>query len=136
MIQFFLLLGFFSKSSYQFFYLIASAAILPPYVLSGAYALKLALSGEGYGSGESRTRDVVIGAAATIYGLWLVYAAGVHYLLMCAVLFAPGIAVYLKARKERGERAFSPPEAAIALGIGGVAVVAAVLMWTGRISPL
>ena len=101
------MLSFFSKSAYQFFYFIASVAILPPYVLSGAYALKLALSGDGYGSGESRTRDVVVGAAATIYGLWLVYAAGVHYLLMCAVLFAPGIAVYLKARKERGERAFT-----------------------------
>jgi len=136
MIQLFLVLSFFSKSAYQFLYLIASAAVLPPYVLSGAYALKLSLSGDGYVSGESRTRDVIVGAAATIYGLWLVYAAGVHYLLMCAVLFAPGIAVYLKARKELGARAFTPPEAAIALGIGAVAVVAAVLMWTGRISPL
>ena len=136
LIQLFLVLSFFSKSAYQFFYFIASAAILPPYVLSGAYALKLALSGDGYGSGESRTRDVVVGAAATIYGLWLVYAAGVHYLLMCAVLFAPGIAVYLKARKERGERAFTPREAALALGIGVLAVVAAVLMLTGKISPL
>ena len=136
LIQLFLVLSFFSKSAYQFFYFIASVAILPPYVLSGAYALKLALSGDGYGSGEPRTRDIVIGAAATIYGLWLIYAAGVQYLLMCAVLFAPGIAVYLKARKERGERAFTGPEAAIALGIGVLAVVAAVLMWTGKISPL
>ena len=68
MIQLFLVLSFFSKSAYQFFYFIASAAILPPYVLSGAYALKLALSGDGYGSSESRTRDIVVGAAATIYG--------------------------------------------------------------------
>ena len=111
-------------------------AVLPAYVLSGAYALKLALSGEGYGSGESRTRDIVVGAAATVFGLWLIYAAGVKYLLMCAVLFAPGIAVYLKARKERGERAFTGPEAAIALGIGVLAVVAAVLMLTGKVSPL
>jgi arginine:ornithine antiporter/lysine permease len=136
LIQLFLVLSFFSKSAYQFFYFIASVAILPPYVLSGAYTLKLALSGDGYRSGESRTRDIVIGAAATIYGLWLVYAAGVQYLLMCAVLFAPGIAVYLKARKELGERAFTPREAAIALGIGVLAVVAAVLMLTGKISPL
>jgi arginine:ornithine antiporter/lysine permease len=136
MIQLFLVLSLFSKSAYQFFYCIVSAAILPPYVLSGAYALKLALRGDGYASGESRTRDIVVGAAATIYGLWLIYAAGVQYLLMCAVLFAPGIAVYLKARKERSERAFTAREAAIALGIGVLAVVAAVLMWTGKISPL
>ena len=130
------MLSLFSKSAYQFFFLIASAAILPAYVLSGGYALKLALSGDGYGSGESRTRDIVIGAAATVFGLWLIYAAGVKYLLMCAVLFAPGIAVYVKARKERGERAFTAPEAAIALGIGVLAVVAAVLMLTGKVSPL
>jgi arginine:ornithine antiporter/lysine permease len=136
LVQLFLLLSFFSKSAYQFFYFIASVAILPPYVLSGAYALKLALSGDGYKSGEARGRDIVIGAAATIYGLWLIYAAGVQYLLMCAVLFAPGIAVYLKARKERGERAFTGREAAIALAIGALAVVAAALMWTGKISPL
>ena len=42
----------------------------------GRLCAKLALTGDGYGSGESRTRDIVIGAAATIYGLWLVYAAG------------------------------------------------------------
>jgi arginine:ornithine antiporter/lysine permease len=136
LIQLFLVLSFFSQSAYQFFYVIASGAILPPYVLSGAYALKLAVRGDGYAPGESRTRDIVIGAAATIYGLWLIYAAGVRELLMCAVLFAPGIAVYVKARKERGERAFTPREAAIAVGIGALAVLAAVLMWTGKISPL
>ena len=99
LIQLFLVLSFFSKSAYQFFYFIASVAILPPYVFSGAYALKLALSGETYRSGECRTGDMVVGAVATIYGLWLVYAAGLQYLLMCAILFAPGIVVYLKARQ-------------------------------------
>ena len=104
MIQLFLILSFFSKSAYQFFYFIASVAILPPYVLSGAYALKLALSGEGYGASDrSRNQDILIGALATLYGLWLVYAAGLNYLLMCAVLFAPGILVYMQARRERGE---------------------------------
>ena len=44
----FLIVSLFSHSAYQFFYSIASVAILPPYVFSGAYALKLALSGESY----------------------------------------------------------------------------------------
>ncbi|MGZ9272245.1 MAG: arginine-ornithine antiporter, partial [Candidatus Binatia bacterium] len=107
LIQLFLILSFFSKNAYQFFYFIASVAILPPYVLSGAYALKLALSGEGYGASDrSRNWDIVVGALATLYGLWLVYAAGPSYLLMCAVLFAPGILVYMQARRERGQPAF------------------------------
>ena len=135
LIQFFLALTFLSQSAYQFFYFIASVAILPPYVLSGAYALKLAWTGEGYGA-EPRTKDIVIGGLATAYGLWLVYAAGLEYLLMCAVLFAPGILVYLKARRENGERAFSGVEMAIAALIVLLAILAAWLMWTGAISPL
>ena len=138
LIQVFLVLSLFSQSAYQFFYFIASVAILPPYVFSGGYALKLALSGETYGPGESgqRSRDMAVGLIATLYGLWLVYAAGLDYLLMCTVLFAPGILVYMKARAERGERAFAGADLAIALVIGGLALVAAWLMWTGKISPL
>jgi arginine:ornithine antiporter/lysine permease len=136
LIQLFLVLSLFSKSAYNFFYFIASVAILPPYVFSGAYALKLALTGETYRSGEGRTGDMVVGAVATIYGLWLVYAAGLQYLLMCAILFAPGIAVYIKARSERGQRAFTAAEVVIAIGIVALALLAAWLMWTGKISPL
>jgi arginine:ornithine antiporter/lysine permease len=55
---------------------------------------------------------------------------------MCAILFAPGIVVYVKARRERGERAFNGIEIAIAVGIAALALLAAWLMWTGRISPL
>jgi arginine:ornithine antiporter/lysine permease len=137
MIQLFLILSFFSKNAYQFFYFIASVAILPPYVLSGAYALKLALSGEGYGAGDRRRNwDILVGALATIYGLWLVYAAGLNYLLMCSVLFAPGILVYMQARRERGQPVFVGFESALAIVIVLLAVVAAYLMWTGKISPL
>lgn len=137
LIQIFLILSFFSKNAYNFFYFIASVAILPPYVFSGAYALKLALSGETYAPRDkSRNRDIAIGAIATIYGVWLVYAAGLEYLLMCMVLFAPGILVYMRARRERGARAFTPVETVIAAGILALALLAAWLMWTGRISPL
>jgi arginine:ornithine antiporter/lysine permease len=137
LIQLFLVLAFFSQSAYQFFYFIASVAILPPYVLSGAYALKLALSGEGYAASDTgRGKDILVGALATIYGLWLVYAAGLNYLLMCTVLFAPGILVYLQARREHGERAFSGFEIVVAAAIVLLAIWAAWLMWTGEISPL
>jgi arginine:ornithine antiporter/lysine permease len=137
LIQLFLILSFFSKNAYQFFYFIASVAILPPYVLSGAYALKLALSGEGYGATDrSRNWDIMVGALATLYGLWLVYAAGLSYLLMCAILFAPGILVYMQARRERGQPVFVGFESALAILIVFLAIVAAYLMWIGKISPL
>jgi arginine:ornithine antiporter/lysine permease len=102
----------------------------------GAYALKLAVTGDGYGAGESRGKDVIVGAVATVYGLWLVYAAGLSYLLMCAVLFAPGILIYAKARAESGQRVFVGFEVVIASLIVALALLAAWLMWTGKVSPL
>ena len=137
LIQIFLVLAYFSTDAYQFFYFIASVAILPPYVFSGAYALKVALAGEGYRSGGAgRIRDTVIGAVATIYGLWLVYAAGLDYLLMCAILFAPGIVVFWWAKREGEQTTFKPFEWVIALGLLVAAAVAAYLLWTGDLNPL
>lgn len=136
LIQLFLILSFFSKSAYQFFYFIASVAILPPYVFSGAYALKLALSGETYINGRGRNRDLIIGLVATLYGLWLVYAAGLTFLLMCTILFVPGILVYVMARREHGEKIFTGAEALIAGILVLLAVITAYLLIAGKISPL
>ncbi|WP_421693656.1 arginine-ornithine antiporter [Aestuariivirga sp.] len=136
LVQGFLILTLYANSTYLALFYIASTAILVPYVLSGAYALKLAVTGEGYGRGEARWGDVFAGAVATVYGAWLVYAAGPNYLLMCAILYALGIPVYWWARHARGERAFSVVEALLGLGIVLAAIVAGYLMWTGSISAL
>jgi arginine:ornithine antiporter/lysine permease len=136
LIQLFLILALFSTSAYQFFYFIASVAILPPYVFTGAYALKLAFTGETHERNDRRrNRDLVVGAIATLYGLWLVYAAGLSYLLMCSILFVPGIFVYLRARREAGARAFGGADAVIAIAILALGACAAWLLMTGRISP-
>ncbi len=135
-VQVFLLLTFYANSTYLSLFFIASTAILVPYVLSGAYAFKLAMSGESYDASDGRGRDMLIGAVATIYGAWLVYAAGPNYLLMCALLYAPGILIYGWARKARGEKAFTAIEVAIAAGIVLAAGIAGYLMWTGAISAL
>jgi arginine:ornithine antiporter / lysine permease len=135
-VQVFLLLTFYANSTYLSLFFIASTAILVPYVLSGAYAFKLAMSGESYDAGDGRGRDMLIGAVATLYGAWLVYAAGPNYLLMCALLYAPGILIYGWARKARGEKAFTAIEAVIAAGIVLAAGIAGYLMWTGAISAL
>lgn len=93
-VQVVLVVTLYANSTYLALFYIASTAILVPYVFSGTYAVKLALSGESYGAQEGRSRDMAIGALATVYGAWLVYAAGPTYLLMCAILYAAGIPVY------------------------------------------
>ena len=79
---------------------------------------------------------MIAGAVATLYGAWLVYAAGSTYLLMTAMLYAPGIAVYVWARREHGEQLFTPIEIILAAGLIFAGVVAAFLIWNGTISPL
>jgi arginine:ornithine antiporter/lysine permease len=134
LVQLFLIVTYFASATYTAIFTIASAAIMVPYVLSGAYALKLALSGEGYASGESTTRDLIVGAVATAYGLWLVYAAGPKYLFLCAMLYAAGIAVYLWARREQNAAPFSGINAVLALALAIAGVAAAYLLWTGELS--
>ncbi len=135
-VQIFLIVTLYAHSTYMALFYIASTAILVPYVLSGAYAFKLALSGEDYKAGERRGRDMFTGALASVYGAWLIYAAGPNYLLMCAILYAMGVPVYWFARSARGEKAFSGTEALIGVGIVIAASVAAYQMWTGAISAL
>ena len=135
-VQIVLIVTLYANSTYLALFYIASTAILVPYVFSGAYLLKLALSGEGYTALEGRGGDIAIGALATVYGAWLVYAAGPAYLLMCAMLYAVGIPVYIWARRSRGERAFTAAEIALALALVATALVAGYLMYTGVISAL
>ncbi|RWE60523.1 basic amino acid/polyamine antiporter [Mesorhizobium sp.] len=136
LVQAFLVVTLFAQSTYQALFYIASAAILVPYIFSGAYAAKLALTGERYESGEQRAGPLFAGLLATVYGLWLVYAAGPAYLFMCAILYAPGIIFYVWARRETSQRVFHPVEAALAAALVAVGIAAAYLIWNGSISPL
>ncbi len=136
LVQAFLLVTLFAQSTYQALFSIASVAILVPYILSGAYAAKLAITGEAYRPDESRTGPMIIGFAAIFYGLWLVYAANPAYLFMCAVLYAPGIIFYAMARRQAGQQIFKPVEALLAIALVAVGLLAAYEMWTGAVSPL
>jgi arginine:ornithine antiporter/lysine permease len=138
LVQLFLIVTLFAESTYTALFYIASAAILVPYVFSGAYAVKTALTGDGYRAGESTTKDLIAGLVATVYGIWLVYAAGPTYLFMCAMLYAPGIIFYVMARREQGAgtRIFTAIEALLAIGLVAAGVAAGYLIWVGTISPL
>jgi arginine:ornithine antiporter / lysine permease len=136
LVQAFLILAYFSNSTYMALFSIASVAILVPYVFSGAYAIKVALQRDGYGAGENVAWDIVKGSVATLYGCWLVYAADTKYLFMGAMLYAAGIVVYWFARNERGEKAFSTIEGVLAAALLGLGGWAAYLIATSAISPL
>lgn len=68
-------------SNYNTLLTIASEMILVPYFLVGAFLFKVALKRQDW-------RLIVAASGACLYGLWLIYAAGLVYLLL-SVLCMP-----------------------------------------------
>ena len=132
MVQLFLIVTLVSKASYLALISLSTAMILIPYLFSAVYGLKLAWRGEGAPAARGRN-DTSVAAVATAYCLWLLYAAGLKYLLLSALLYAPGAALYLLAKKQLGKRAFTGREQVILVALLVLAAVAAVLLGTGRL---
>jgi arginine:ornithine antiporter/lysine permease len=109
LVQLFLLLALFYQAGYQVLFSIATAAILPPYLFSAAFGLKLVMTGEHYQPGEKTLRDGIISIIATLYGFWLCYAAG-DSMLLSSLLFIPGAVVYVWQKKASQQRCFNTLE--------------------------
>ena len=84
-----LVLIWLTGSDYNTLLTIASEMILVPYFLVGAYLLKIA----------TRPLHQAVGIGACLYGLWLLYASGPMHLLLSVVLYAPGLLVFIYARR-------------------------------------
>ncbi len=136
MVQIFLMLTLFSKASYLALISLSTAMILIPYLFSAVYGLSLTLRNKSrHGGGSARLgRDAPVAALATIYCLWLLYAAGLKYLLLSALLYAPGAVLYLVAKRQRGERAFTARERFVLAVLIVLALASAYLLATGRLS--
>ena len=107
-----------NASTYTNLVYLATSLILLPYLWSAAYQVLLAVRGETYESGHGRTRDLIIGVVALGYAVWLVYAGGWQYLLVAALFYLVGTALYLWARRESRLPAFTKPELGCRRGRG------------------
>jgi len=103
-VQFFLILTWFQESTYLALVNIATSAVLLPYFLVSAYGVKIAVTGEGYRAGESRKLHFAIALMSACYGVWLIYAAGMEYILLCALLYLPGVLVYKRTLAEQSRQ--------------------------------
>jgi len=132
MVQVFLIITLFSASTYLSLIYLATSMILVPYLWSAAYALLLAVRGESYeGFAAERRKDLIIGGIALIYAVWLLYAGGVKYLLLSALLYAPGAILFAKAKLELRQPVFTNVEKLIFAAVVVGAVVAAYGLYDG-----
>jgi arginine:ornithine antiporter/lysine permease len=134
-IQLFLIVSFFAEYAFTMALKMTSAMTLIPYLFVAAYGLKLAWTGETYAvGGRDRNIDWTRGAIATIYAAGMLYAGGAKFILLSALLYAPGTILFIIAKREQSKTVFRPVEWLIF----GVIVVAAIVglysLATGAIS--
>ncbi|HFN0526416.1 TPA: amino acid permease [Klebsiella pneumoniae] len=120
-VQVSLVLIWLTGSDYGTLLTIASEMILVPYLLVGAFLLKIA----------TRPLHKAVAIGACIYGIWLLYASGPVHLLLSVVLYAPGLLVLLYARRtHQHDRSLKRREVAL-IGLLLVAAVPATWMLVG-----
>lgn len=135
--QLFLLLVYFSNNAWNTMLSITSVMVLPAYFTSCAYLWKLCEDGEyPQNSFYSRSGALFTSVLGSIYALWLIYAAGLNYLLTAVIIIALGIPFYIWARKQNApqERVFSQAECKLALLLIIIALFAIYALIRGIIS--
>ncbi len=135
MIQGFLLITLFSAGTYTSLIYLASSMILVPYLWSAAYAVLLAVRAETYdGQPALRRKDLLVALIALVYAVWLLYAGGLKYLLLSALLYAPGVILFARAKHEQGKALFTAWEKLIFAAVLAGAALAAYALYSGLLS--
>lgn len=128
-----LIVTYFSDDAFNFALDLTSALSLIPYLLAAAYAVKLGAARRA-GARRVPVGETVIAAVATAYTAFLLYAAGLRFVLVSFIVYAPASALFVMARREQRRTLFSRPELVLlAVSVLG-AVVGIVALAAGWIS--
>jgi arginine:ornithine antiporter/lysine permease len=120
-VQVCLVLIWLTGSDYNTLLTIASEMILVPYFLVGAFLFKIA----------RQPLHKVVAAGACFYGLWLLYASGPVHLLLSVVLYAPGLVVFMYARRTHEINSLLKRRERVLIGFLLIAAVPATWMLMG-----
>ncbi len=126
MMQVFLILVHFTGHAWNTTLSITSVMALPVYLISTLYLFKIAYKND-YPTNIFATRKhaLITGLLGSIYGVWMIYAAGLNYMLLAGVIYALGIPVFMMARRESapGEKEFTKGEKIFAFLLILIAVI-------------
>jgi arginine:ornithine antiporter/lysine permease len=126
-IQCFLILTSFAENTFTLALKMTSSMTLIPYLLVAAYGLRLAWTCDTYiERPQGRSRDLVQASIATIYAAGMIYAGGLKFLLLSALVYAPGTILFFIARREQRATVFAFGERVV---FGVTAVAALVGLW-------
>jgi arginine:ornithine antiporter/lysine permease len=110
-VQLFVISTYWSYDAFSLMLNLTSVMALIPFMLVAGYAVLMIRRGETYEARpQERTRDLIFASIALIYTLFLIFAAGMTFLVLSAILYGPGTILYFWARREQGKPLFTPIE--------------------------
>jgi arginine:ornithine antiporter / lysine permease len=134
-VQVFLVVTMFTEYAFVVALELTSALTLIPYLLVAAYGLKLAYTGESYETDPGlRNKELIIAAVATFYAGLMIWAGGLKYILLSALIYLPSTLLYYRARKSMNLPVFAKSETVL---FAVIVIGAGIALWslaTGRIS--
>jgi arginine:ornithine antiporter/lysine permease len=99
--QLFMLLVYFSNNAWNTMLSITSVMVLPAYLASAMYLWKVCEDHEyPLNFYIKRSTALLCGIGGSLYAVWMIYAAGLSYLLMAIIFMALGIPVFMYARHQ------------------------------------
>jgi len=123
-VQLIVITTYWSRDAFGLMLNLTSAMALIPFLFVAAYGFMLTRRGESYETRpEGRSRDLVMALLATIYTIFLLYAGGIKFIVLSAVLYAPGSALYLWARREQGLKAFTKSSDWVIFGLAAIGAI-------------
>jgi arginine:ornithine antiporter/lysine permease len=134
-VQLLVITTYFSSDAFALMLNLTSAMALIPYLFVAAYGFMISKRGESYQlRPEERRRDLIMASVAVIYTIFMIYAGGLKFILLSAVLYAPGTLLYIWARREQSKTVFTVTDWVIFLVAVAGAVVGVYGLATGTIT--
>lgn len=108
-VQLIVITTYWSRDAFSLMLNLTSAMSLIPFLMVATYAFMVTRRGETYDKirPHDHGRDLAIAVVATIYTAFLLYAGGLKFIVLSAVLYAPGTILYVWARREQGVPVFA-----------------------------
>ena len=137
-VQLFIIIIYFNSSTYQIFYTMSTTMIMVPYLFSALYYEQITRKKIGFENSTKKEYFLarLVAIIGSVYGIWMLYSSGWKQLLITSILYAVGILVFAKGKKEKNLPVFERKyEVVIAIGIVIAAIVSVVMMVKGIIDP-
>lgn len=125
-IQLLVISTYWSQDAFVLMLSLTSVMGLIPYLFVAAYGFLIAKRGDTYEKElKDQKRDLIIAGIASVYTIFMIYAAGYKFLLLSAALYAPGTILYVIARREQKIQVFKPTDWIIfgLIALGGIIAV-------------